>query len=64
VRAKVADRSVRVRMTDAEVIEFINKARNDKPQVSKSRLLRRLRDGGRSCEQGRFGELFVRAARR
>jgi hypothetical protein len=64
VRAKVADRPVRVRMTDAEVIEFINKAKNDKPHVSKSRLLRRLRDGGRSCEQGRFGELFVRAARR
>ena len=62
-RSKVADSHARVRMTDADVVAFINQARHREPDVSKSRLLRRLRDSGRSCEQWRFGELFARAAR-
>jgi len=57
-------RQRRARMTDAEVMAFIQQARRAEPDVPKSHLLRRLRDGGRACEQQRFGELFARSAPR
>ncbi len=63
-QAQVADQQARVHLTDPEVVTFIKHAKHDEPHVSKSRLLRRLRDSGRSCEQRRFTELFARAARR
>jgi hypothetical protein len=46
------------RVEDAELIAFMNRARRTEPAIPKSRLLRWLRDSGRSCEQHRFGELF------
>lgn len=47
-------------MADAEVIAFIRRETATQPSISRSRLLRRLRDTGRACEQSRFAELFKR----
>jgi hypothetical protein len=55
----VADR--RTTLNDREVIEFIGRARRDNGDISKTALLRRLRDHGFACEQGRFRELFSQA---
>jgi hypothetical protein len=52
----------RTALNDEDVIEFIGRARLEKPAVSKTALLRRLRDQGFACEQGRFRELFTEAA--
>lgn len=52
----------RVRVTDDEVVAFIKAARRSAPSISKSRLLRGLRESGYACEQGRMGALFHRAA--
>lgn len=57
-------RLLRKGMTDADVIAFITRARSADPSVTKTRLLRRLRDQGRCCEQQRFGNLFMRVAKR
>jgi hypothetical protein len=46
-----------VRMDDDEVREFII-LHSDLPAVSATKLLRKLRDCGFSCEQGRFKKLF------
>jgi hypothetical protein len=56
-------RFCRRRLSDAEVRRFISDARRDDPTVSKSRLLRRLRDSGAACDQGRFSEVFGQAVR-
>jgi hypothetical protein len=48
----------RTRMTDDEVVAFIQAARESEPSLSKSGLLRRLREAGQACEQVRFGNLF------
>ncbi|WP_228785195.1 hypothetical protein [Nocardia cyriacigeorgica] len=46
-----------VRMDDDEVRKFIIR-HIDLPAVSATKLLRKLRDSGFSCEQGRFKRLF------
>ncbi|RGA04363.1 hypothetical protein DI270_014525 [Microbispora triticiradicis] len=46
-----------IRMSDAEVREFIRGHLG--PGASATRLLRKLRDTGRSCEQARFRDLFI-----
>lgn len=45
-------------MDDAQVRQFIADALRKDASAKKSPLLRRLRDGGRACEQKRFGALF------
>jgi hypothetical protein len=45
-------------LTDEELRTFIRAGRSRDPSVSRSRLLRGLRDSGMACEQSRFGELF------
>jgi hypothetical protein len=57
-------RPLRSRMTDADVTAFIMRARGEDPGVTKTRLLRRLRDQGHACEQRRFGDLFMRSVGR
>ncbi|KUO22104.1 hypothetical protein AQJ91_05845 [Streptomyces dysideae] len=47
-------------MTDDEVISFIRQQTADQPGISRTRLLRLLRDSGRACEQGRFANLYIR----
>lgn len=48
----------RKRTSDAEVMNFIMGEIRRTPSASCSSLLRRYRDGGRACEQGRFKELY------
>ncbi|WP_247686080.1 hypothetical protein [Micromonospora sp. C31] len=52
-----APRAQRERMTDDEVRAFIRPLTVAGP-TSATRLLRRLRDSGKSCEQARFKQLF------
>ncbi|MGS2616359.1 hypothetical protein ACVCAH_17815 [Micromonospora sp. LZ34] len=52
-----APRAHRERMTDDEVKAFIRPLAAAGP-TSATRLLRRLRDSGKSCEQARFKQLF------
>lgn len=47
-------------MTDAEVLTFIRQETEIQPGISRTRLLRILRDSGRACEQSRFASLFKR----
>jgi hypothetical protein len=47
----------RTPMTDDEVLSFIRMESAGDAPPSRSRLLRRLRDSGRACEQQRFGRL-------
>lgn len=54
-RSEIYDRAP---MTDAEIIECINKLCADEPGLSATRALRRLRDAGIACEQKRFGRIF------
>lgn len=54
-RSEIYDRAP---MTDAEIIECINKLSADEPDLSATRALRRLRDSGIACEQKRFGRIF------
>ncbi|MEV8504478.1 hypothetical protein AB0368_06550 [Actinoplanes sp. NPDC051475] len=56
-----AVRAAGQRMTDEEVRAFIG-AHVEEPGVSATSLLRRLRQSGRSCEQGRFGQMFAEIA--
>jgi len=51
----------RTPMSDEEVTSFILEALTADPDVRPTPLLRRLRDGARSCEQSRFSILFRRA---
>jgi len=46
--------------SDATVMAFIDAALTVDPSASRTALLRRWRDRGRACEQGRFGELYGR----
>lgn len=54
-RSEIYDRAL---MTDAQIIECINKLGADEPDLSATRALRRLRDAGIACEQKRFGRIF------
>ena len=47
-------------MTDEQVIGFITDELAADPSAKHTRLLRKLRDAGRSCEQGRFRALYQR----
>jgi len=51
-------RVARSRITDEQILEFIRMGIRQQPGSSQSLLLRRLRDGGKACEQGRFAALF------
>ena len=48
----------RPRVSDKEVLSFIEASLNEDPRTSWSALLRRLRDGGKACRQERFSRLF------
>jgi hypothetical protein len=50
-------------LNDDEVSAYIEEALKENGRPTKSVLLRRLREDGYACEQRRFGELFVNAAR-
>lgn len=45
-------------MTDDQVVTFIRKQTAAQPGISRTRLLRALRDEGRACEQSRFANLY------
>lgn len=45
-------------MTDEQVAAFIRKQTASQPGISRTRLLRALRDEGRACEQSRFANLY------
>ncbi|MGW8996015.1 hypothetical protein [Streptomyces koyangensis] len=45
-------------MTDEQVTAFIRKQTSSQPGISRTRLLRALRDEGRACEQSRFANLY------
>ena len=45
-------------MADDEVLRFIHLELKKDPSAKCTRLLRRLRDSGRACEQARFKGLF------
>lgn len=47
-------------MTDDQVLAFIREELAASPNVKQTRLLRKLRDSGRSCEQARFRGLYQR----
>jgi hypothetical protein len=53
----------RRRLVDDEVITFIRTRREADANVSRTSLLRELRDGGKACEQARFADLFATATR-
>lgn len=46
--------------TDDEIIGFIRQQTASQPGISRTRLLRLLRDEGRACEQGRFANLYIK----
>jgi hypothetical protein len=48
----------RVAMSDAQVRRYINTSLKQEPALTRSRLLRNLRDSGYACEQSRFRTLF------
>ena len=52
-------RHMRQHITDEEVKQFILDALRSRPAISRSSLLRRLRDGGLACEQSRFSSLYA-----
>jgi hypothetical protein len=47
-------------MTDDQVLAFIREELAASPNAKQTRLLRKLRDSGRSCEQARFRGLYQR----
>lgn len=59
VTAERSETLHRDRMTDDAVLDFIRSLRRTDLGLTKTRALRRLRDAGLACEQGRFGTLFV-----
>lgn len=48
----------RERASDEEIADWIKRELLDEKHISKSAALRKLRTGGRACEQNRFGHLF------
>ncbi|MCC2280262.1 hypothetical protein LKL35_33315 [Streptomyces sp. ET3-23] len=46
-------------MTNDEVVTFIRQQTSSQPGISRTRLLRLLRDEGRACEQSRFANLYI-----
>ena len=52
----------RTPMSDEEIRAYVLKALDENPKITRSPLLRRLRDSGKACEQKRFGSLFVEVA--
>lgn len=48
----------RQKLTDQQVLTFIESVREVDRTISATRALRKLRDGGSACEQKRFGALF------
>ncbi|WP_243744575.1 hypothetical protein [Streptomyces hainanensis] len=62
-RVSTPERYDRKPMTDDQVMAFIRARLAAQPRLSRTRLLRELRDGGQACEQSRFAELYVRTAR-
>jgi hypothetical protein len=52
----------RHRMTDAEVGTFIRSRRAQDATVSRTGLLRDLRNAGMACEQGRFSDIYAATA--
>lgn len=53
----------RRRLSDADVLAFIQSRLATDPNLSHTRLLRALRDAGLACEQSRFADLFATARR-
>lgn len=53
----------RTPLNDGAVLDFIHKIRRRHPDITKTRALRALRDGGLACEQKRFGGLFESAVK-
>ncbi|MFD4481496.1 hypothetical protein ACFWPU_36035 [Streptomyces sp. NPDC058471] len=47
-------------MSDDDVIAFIQREAVKLPGISRTRLLRALRDEGKACEQSRFANLYTR----
>ena len=45
-------------MADDELREYVRAATNKEPNITKSSLLRSLRDSGRACEQKRFSRCY------
>lgn len=45
-------------MADEELWNYVRAATNKEPNITKSALLRRLRDSGRACEQKRFSSCY------
>jgi hypothetical protein len=45
-------------MTDSQVLRFVVRELNEKPDACHTPLLRKLRDSGQACEQRRFSNLF------
>jgi hypothetical protein len=56
-------RPSRTPQSDVEVTHFIQAALKRVPTVSRSKLLEEFRASGKSCEQKRFGELYMRLKR-
>lgn len=53
----------RQRLSDDDVLAFIRPRLAADPTLSRTRLLRALRDAGMACEQARFADLFATARR-
>jgi hypothetical protein len=51
----------RARLSDAEVLQFIEKKLGANPSASRTGLLKQLRGSGHACEQARFAQLFEQA---
>ena len=62
-RESKPERYDRKPMTDDQIMTFVRARLAAQPRLSRTRLLRELRDGGQACEQGRFAELYVRTVR-
>ncbi|MER5280110.1 hypothetical protein ABT025_30855 [Streptomyces sp. NPDC002809] len=55
------ERYNRTPISDEDVMAFIKRENASHPGISRSRLLRALRDGNQACEQSRFANLYIRA---
>ncbi|MGW1914967.1 hypothetical protein ACWCQS_30635 [Streptomyces sp. NPDC002076] len=47
-------------MTNEQVVAFIEQRTASQPGISRTRLLRQLRDEGLACEQSRFATLYIK----
>lgn len=59
--ARKVERYDRQLISDATVVAFVTKIKQDQPGISKTRALRALRDSGLACEQHRFSNIFQRS---